>query len=100
VAWQRHLTIYYFIVISLAPFGSIFFDGSVLTRLCLLKPWITLINLVLLGALQGRGALLYRSYSLLQFGKYGRKEVTCYLMVKNAQLCRLLTKLSLILSCG
>jgi hypothetical protein len=50
--------------------------------------------------LPNRSNIFYRLFGLQLFGKYGKKEITGYLMIENAQFFRLWTKSSRHLSCG
>jgi len=96
----NHLNTYFYIVILLGQFGTLFIAGLASLRLCQLKCRLTLISSALVVELQRSAAQSLRSYGLRRFEKFGKKEITGYLIIKHARLYRWLIRLSLSLLGG
>ena len=103
--WQvviqlNHLSTYFYIVILLGQFGTLFIAGWASLRLYQLRCRLTLISSVLVVELQRSVAQSLRSYGLLRFGKFGKKEIIGFLIIKNARFFRLVIRLNLSLLGG
>jgi len=77
--WQvviqlNHLSTYFYIVILLGQFDTLFIAGWASLRLYQLRCRLTLISSVLVVELQRSAAQSLRSYGLLRFGKLERKK--------------------------
>jgi len=91
ILWRLQLISYY-IVPFLALFDIIFIGGWVFPQLYLILYQIILLNLCLLLVVPRLVNQLCRCFGLLQYGKFGKKEITGYSKPKNAPLFRWLTK--------
>jgi len=97
----RTLLIYLFTVIFVGKSDTLFIAGCVSVRFFQVCTWIASINMVLLVAIVLRCAnLLCIWFGMLLRGKYRKKEIASYSMVKKTRHLILLTRLSLFIICG
>ena len=85
--------IYSYIVIFLGQFGILSIGGLASLRSSLLRCRIILINLVLVVVSQRCAAQYHKSFGLQQFGKFGKKEITCFLIYKESSVIQVIDKI-------
>jgi len=85
VVFKNHPIIYFYIVMFLGLFGTLFISGLALLRSPLIKCRTILINLAIVVVFLKCAVRSFRSFGLLRLGKFGRKEITGSSPIKNAQ---------------
>jgi len=87
VALQKPLIMYFYIVAFLGLFDILYINGLVLLRTSLIVHHITLLSSAMVVAALRCGNQSCIWFGLLLCGKYGKKEITEFSMVKSARYC-------------